>query len=81
MWSWVTADAEANHTHRCGTHRDHKTAHVCGVKFGTRTCGAVKLKELTMRKIIRFLRAISDQCNRGDHYACSRCSCTCHRKW
>lgn len=45
MWSWVTADAEANHTHRCGTHHDHKTAHVCGVKFGSRVCGAVKPKE------------------------------------
>lgn len=43
MWSWLTDDAEAGHTHRCGRHRDHKGSHVCGVKFGkTRACGAVQ---------------------------------------
>lgn len=43
MWSWLTDNAEAGHTHRCGRHSSHKGSHVCGVKFGgTRTCGVVQ---------------------------------------
>lgn len=29
----------------------------------------------------RVLRGISNECNKGEHYNCLGCSCTCHRRW